>query len=43
MRLSRHDLRLGGDLLMALRSGEPEVFKQFSDACRVELRKYDEY
>jgi hypothetical protein len=40
MRLSRHDLRLGGDRLMTLHSGELEVFKHFSDVCRVELRKY---
>jgi hypothetical protein len=30
-------------LFTALHSGELEVFKRFSDACRVELRKYSVY
>jgi hypothetical protein len=30
-------------LFTTLRDGEVEVFKHFSDACRVELRKYSAY
>jgi hypothetical protein len=30
-------------LFTTLRDGELEVFKHFSDACRVELRKYSAY
>ena len=30
-------------LFTALHSGELEVFKRFSDACRVELRRYSAY
>jgi hypothetical protein len=31
------------ELFTTLHSGEMEVFKRFSDACRVELRKYSVY
>ena len=31
------------ELFTTLHSGELEVFKRFSDACRVELRKYAAY
>ena len=31
------------ELFTTLHSGELEVFKRFSDACRVELRKYSAY
>jgi hypothetical protein len=31
------------ELFTTLHSGELEVFKRFSDACRVELRKYSVY
>jgi hypothetical protein len=31
------------ELFTRLHSGEMEVFKRFSDACRVELRKYSVY
>jgi hypothetical protein len=30
-------------LFTTLRDGEVEVFKHFSDACRVELRRYSAY
>ena len=30
-------------LFTTLRDGEVEVFKHFSDACRIELRKYSAY
>jgi len=31
------------ELFTTLHSGEMEVFKRFSDACRVELRRYSVY
>lgn len=31
------------ELFTTLHGGEAEVFKRFSDACRVELRKYSTY
>jgi len=38
-----HDPHLAGDRLMTTRSNELESFKQFSDVCRAELRKYSTY
>jgi hypothetical protein len=35
--------RTTAEIFTTLHSGELEVFKHFSDACRVELRKYSSY
>jgi hypothetical protein len=35
--------RAMAEIFTTLHSGELEVFKRFSDACRVELRKYSIY